>query len=396
VSLLLLVAIGAVSGRGYTYDEGPYLLDTVALLDEHGLTRSFLLAYPYPAGTLFGLMHWLLRPITQLDPVVVRLVNPALFLLMVAMVGDLLRRGHVPGPPAAAWLMLAVPFTWVLAGMALTELVGMAFATASFWAFVRGTADAGERRTWVRVARALGAGGLLGVAFFSRPPLVLIAAPLGLLALAKRHLWLEYVSFLSAVCVVIGPVIALWGWRLVPPSVDFFSAEAFSFPHALLALGYASLAVVFVCVDWFRRSWVMTAGGFVAGIALNLLVTQLQTTPMAGVVRRVMPAGLEPAYAVAAGSVLAGLALAFVGAAAAAVWRYRRDAAWGAACLSLVLMVAMVGKITHQFSSRYVGVSVTFLVLALARDIRWSAGQLVLSAIGAALGAAILCSYLLL
>ena len=75
---LTIAVIAATSRKGFFYDEVEYLLGTVTLLERLGPGRAFLLEYAHPAGSLFGLMHWVLEPATRLSPPVVRLVNPAL------------------------------------------------------------------------------------------------------------------------------------------------------------------------------------------------------------------------------------------------------------------------------------------------------------------------------
>jgi 4-amino-4-deoxy-L-arabinose transferase-like glycosyltransferase len=385
-----IVAIALTSAKPLFYDEVEYLLGTAALLDRLGPGRAFLLEYAHPAGILFGLMHWVLEPVTGFWPPALRVVNPVLALVMVLVVARLVALARAPHPWTATATLAFIPMMWVLTGLALTEMVGMLFAVLGLWGFVHVAESPADRASrWVVLALS---GIAVGLAFFSRPPLFVIAfAPLAYLAGTQR-LWKESAVFFAAAAVTVSPVIVVWG-GLVPPKVHFFAASAYSPAHTALAMGYAGVTMLLLCPAWFDQSRALLAGAIAAAMVGNMLWPVLELAALTTVANRVLPSALAAVYPRMVGGLCLGIGAVFLWVTVRRLVANRRDAAWMAAAVSMVLILLAVGKITHQFSSRYVGAAAPFMVIAAARYRRFDRLELVGAAVGAALGAASLLSY---
>jgi hypothetical protein len=379
--------------RGFVYDERPYLLAVLPILDEVGLGRTFLLEYPHGAGISLGVLHWVLRPITGLEPVLVRLVNPVLFAVVLWLMRDVLGRQGVERPGTVALAALSVPFTWVIVGLALTETVGLICTMAGFWLLVW----VGRRISVARplpLTAAVGAGALMGLAFFGRPPLLVVPVAAGVWPLIERRMWPAIGALWAGVALTVAPAVAVWG-GLVAPRVDFFWHDRFSVANMALSLGYAGAAMAVICPQWYRLSARVLAALFVGGAVLNAAAGAVRITPLAGVVSLALQGAPQRAYAVVAGSIVVGVALVFVAASLRNIRERRGDAAWLVTTVAMLAMVAAVGKISHQFSSRYTGLAVVLMVLASAPYRVFSPLTNGLLAAGSLVGALSLGSYLL-
>lgn len=387
---LAIVVVATTSPKAFFYDEVEYLLGTVTLLERLGPGRAFLLEYAHPAGSLFGLMHWVFEPVTRLSPPAVRLVNPALALLLVLVVARLCVHAGVSRPWTSAASLACVPMTWVLAGLALTEMVGMLCAALGLWGFVAQVASRADpvRRWGVIVLSGLAT----GIAFFSRPPLLVVAfAPLLYLS-ARPRPWREVTVFLASAAVVVTPAVLLWG-GLVPPKVDFYSSSTFSVSHAALALGYAGVVMHLLCPAWYDWSPVSLIGVVAAAVVANALVPVLEITALGTLANRVLADSLLVVYPRLVGGLCLGVGAVFLVTTLRKVAVNRRDVAWLAVAVTMLLIVLATGKITHQFSSRYVGVAAPFMVVAAGRYRRFDRLEMFGAALGAVLGAASLLSY---
>lgn len=392
-----LSAASLTGSRTLVYDEVPYVLDTVTLLRDTGLNETFLRAYPYPAGLSNCVLLWVLEPLFGIQPPGVRLLNLLLLVVLLGVSGSLLRTSGNPQPWSGAMLVLANPITWVLAGLALTEMLAMTATLAAFGVF-RGF---GPRPAEGSVWRGSVSGVLFGIAVLSRPQ-YLVLAPLPLLVAAASRgggRWLKTGAFFLAVVAVCGPVVVAWGDIVSPVTQrDNYSHAAVSLHHLVLASGYASVMVLLLAPMWFRvgrgRGGYLMAGVITSLLMCNLLTGAIEVTPARGVVQRALPSESVPHYSRLCGGLLIGFAAYFWAATAARMRELWFDSRveFVSALAGAVLVLSTV-KITHQFSSRYVAVAVPFFVLATARyrgPRSWEAGRL---ALGSVFGFVVLRSY---
>ena len=280
--------------------------------------------------------------------------------------------------------------TWVLGGLALTEMIGMLCAVLGLWGFVAQVdSRAAPFVRWIVMALS---GLAVGMSFFSRPPLFVVAfAPLVYLS-ARPRPWREVTLFLMSAAVVVAPAVFLWG-GLVPPKVDFYSSSAFSVSHAVLAFGYAGVVMLLLCPAWFALSPMSLTSVVAAAVVANVLVPMVEITALGTVANRVLPDALLAVYPRLVGGLCLGAGVIFLVTTLRKVAANRRDVAWMAVAVTMLLVVLATGKATHQFSSRYVGVAAPFMVIAAARYRRFDRLELAGAGIGAVLGAASLLSY---
>lgn len=379
--------------RSFVYDERPYLTDSLRLLDQFGLTREFLWEYPYPAGISFGIMHWVLRPITRLRPELVRLVNPILFLLVLWLTSRIAAHMRCVRPRDRALTMMGIPFLWVLIGLALTEMVAMLCASLAVLCLLlamRARNESSHQHTVL----AFVAGLVLGIGFYSRPSVLVIALAAPALAGHRPERWTRVFGFCLGAAVPVLPCVALWG-GLVPPKVHFFDVASFSWVNMLLSLGYGGIAMCLVCPSWcgFRPKAIIAL--LVLSMGFNTALHLVAINSLRSVADRLVPDSILPFYPTAAGGLLVGVAVLFVAATLRNVWRARQDSDYLFLALSLLLMVVSVGKITHQFSSRYTALAAPLMVAVGGCHAGNTAPKPLWLAAGVAIGGFSLASYLL-
>jgi hypothetical protein len=387
---LAMAAVSLTGSRELVYDEVYYVRQTVDLFHRLGPTSAFLDAYPYPAGLPNAVLLAPLDPLGGLRPPAVRVYNLVLLLGVWAGVALLTRPA---GGPGWAGMALANPVVWVLAGLALTEMLAVLAAT---WAAVilrrppPGRSAAGEA----------GAGVVYAAAVLVRPQL-LVLAPVYLLLVWDRptRRWAGVAAFAAAAAAVAGPVFAHWG-DLVSPAVTaaaFYASDRAAPEHAVLGLAYAGVMMGLLAPGWFAlsRGWLAVAAGLgVAAAVANVAVGGVSVAPAAPIAGRLLPAGLVPLYPRMMGGVAAA------GATVVAVVLVRRLAdyrevgpAVAASVLAVGLLAVSCAKVTHQFSSRYVAVGFPFMLLAAAPYRSGGWGEVGRLAVGAVLGAAMLRTY---
>lgn len=367
--VLILTLAAALSRAPLVFDEAPYL-KPLALLDQHGLSLRFLRDYPQPAGLLHNVLHWSLRPWTGLEPPRVRLVNPALLMVTLAATFLSLRLLGSKQPLASSLALVAIPSTWVLTGMVLTEMPSIVLMALSVYLLLRSVRIAPERPGLASAAAV--AGGLcLGLGFLSRASVLVV---LGALPLLARADWRRAALYGVGTLLVIGPVIAYWGGLVPAHSVVPMAGSSISVRNLLLSFCYGAVMMLIVAPRWFAlpaRWWLPIVGGVVI---VNLVTGSVRIEVMRSVIAR-LPLELGMLVPRAAGSAMLALAALYVVCSVRHAYARRHDPVWLFTCVAMLLLVAAPGKITHQFSSRYTGMAGGMMVLsgdAVAEPSPWA------------------------
>jgi hypothetical protein len=387
IALLALTALVAFSPHHFIYDE-PYYLNYVSLLHQHGWTLAFINSVPGPAGPLYAFVHAAAEPVTKLDPVGMRLVNVSLLLGVMVILGAYLRLQKQWDFWARPLLVLVVPMTWVLSGVALTEAPALLLVTLSLYFLLRGLeAFRAERPVW---RNFLASAVLLGIAVWGRQPYLLLAGIIVLLALVERRLRAPAVMFLAVVLAVVAPLFIVWH-GLVPPAMR--RVQGLSLTNGLLSLSYTGICVFLLAPRFFRFSPAQLVGLVLLSLVSRALCG-VTLYPLMTVAQRLIPARLFPAYGQLCGVVFLCVGLFFLASALRALWAERNDLRRIAVYSGLIAVSLSPLFVAHQYSSRYTGMALPFLILAADGWRRWQTETLLLSAAGAGMGALSLFSYL--
>jgi hypothetical protein len=384
VALVLLI-LGIRSDP--VYDE-PDRLETVRLLHERGLTTAFLREMPHAPGPLHTIILYLTEGLTGLEPFCVRLVNVAFLFVVVFVLYHLLRIIESATPAASASSIIASPMTWVISGLALSEISSMFFATLAL--LLIGLAANEKRTVAIELFLSAAAGLALALAILGRQPflVMLLAVPV---LVYTGHLRLMSAVVLGVVAVAPpAAVFFIWG-GLVPPKVATVGA-GISVSHGILSFSYAAILMLIWAPRWYGLRWQFHLAILIAAVAVNAALGLIVITPMLPVATRLLPGFGLTLYTWAASGVFLSLAVMFL----ASAVDYLRSAAGYSIfiCVAVLFLLGTSLKVTGNFSSRYPATFTPFLILLADRQVQpgqWRATRLLA---GALLGVLVLVSYL--
>lgn len=278
--------------------------------------------------------------------------------------------------------------------MALTEL------PALFLMLMATTALAfAERRVGVdlpmlgnAVLAYLVAGLCIGLAVMARQTyLPAIALPLVTAFYSGRPLWLPAMA-VALVVAIVAPVFIAWG-GLVPPGQEV-TGGGIVLTHGALSFGYVSIMAWFIAPRFLTPALhpaVFTT--IAAGAVIFAASTELSFLPLRSVLLNFFSDRLVDYIALVGGAILNLLGSIFLYSSIALMRKRWQEAFFSTNILFAVIMTGTYFGVVHLFSSRYVMMSLPFLLLALQPWLklgRWAFGRF---ALGCGLGMLALTSY---
>lgn len=383
-AFLAFVALVATSPNRFLYDEW-YFANYIPLLHRHGLTTTFLNSLTGTVGPLYSFVHVIFEPLTELQPVRMRFVSVLLLAILIAILAAWLKRQKCADYGVASCSVLVVPMTWVVAGMALSEMSAMVFVTLSLYLQLRGL-EALERERGRSVLGWFLAGGVaLGIAVWGRQPyLLLVGIPL-LLALLEPRLITSALVFCGAAVALALPLFVIWG-GLVPPSHHEAVQQGLSLTHAFISLGYTAICFLLLAPRLVRLP-VKPMIGLVAVTAIaNALMQGYDLYPVRSVMDRYLPAFAVPVFGNLCGSLFMSCGIAFSALLLKLTWEERKDLKLVAVNAGLLCVAASPVFIAHQYSSRYTAMSLPYLILASHPLREWRGKTAVTAAVGCIVG----------
>lgn len=394
----LLMVVLFIGRAEWIYDER-YFMRNVLPLGEWGFGPYFLQHIDQGPGPLYQFVHLPLHPLTQGQGPWIRLVNVVGLALLGVMGYRYLRLRPDFRAEQIAWLM-AIPMTWVLGGLALSEMPALLAGMGSLLLLHRA-------QTRSQNLFYLLSGLAWGLCIIGRTQFLLLAPLwLGWALLGEGFAWARSWRWLGAGLWLVGCipfpayVFGVWGGLTPPASVlnGVTDGLALSWANLGLAAAYAAFSAAIIRPEWFRVPIYFWIVGLVLGIGLAG-ADLFHFIPAEGLLTRLLGGSL----ALWVGRGMLGLMLGAGLVLAASLSRealrlYRQEPLLVLWILAFLIVSAASVKVTIQFSSRYVGQAVPFLVLASAaypaeRSPRWT--QLLRFGIGAGLGLLSLLGYLL-
>ncbi len=388
-ALLALALLIANSPSFLIYDEGYY--QAGARMLSRGASFFEMLTAPLdtPAGPFYALVHWLALPVTALEPPQVRWVNFGLTIVAWLAIAYTLQAWQVDRAWALAAMVFSVPTLWVAGGMALTEVPALSMASLALAILARPIRDAGVSRNKVWVS-FLAAGVLLGFAILARQ--TYLPAALGLVAIGLFCARLRWPAMVATafLCLLVGPVFMIWG-GIVPPYVGRVGGGLYLW-HGLLAFGYFGVLILILAPTYFSSAWPVVLPVVLVGTVVGLKLGDLGLMVAAGLSSR-LPDPLSAPFQVASAGLLIGGASGVVVASAWHIWHRRNDPIFVAMTSLTVLLAGTAVGIVHQFSSRYLLVTLPFLIFCIQPFFKPSYWAAIRWALGASLGIVLLSNY---
>lgn len=389
--LLALVALIATSSSQLRYDEQGNL-ELAYLVVKNGWLHALLSPEnPSNAGPLYAAIHLTVSPITHLQPPAIRWVNFYCFLCVVVLLASHKQTEPLGTRLLSACTLLAVPFLWPAAGMALTELPALVFFTGFILLFLR-LIDSELELSRKAFGLALAAGFCLGIAILGRQTYLVV-----LPVLVMMIFWVRGKSPAVLVCIITALAICGWLfalWHGLNPPHYRQPDSSLSLANLLLSLSYAAAATLFLNPGWLARQrpivWIICT---ICGSTLACFARNYGDPPAKSLLIHAFGMQLGLLIGFVIGCALAAIGAVWAWTSFQTFWRERRDPGQVFLLMSLAALVLTPMKITWQFSSRYVvgALGVLYLIIdAPCQSPRYRAARMIF---GSILGMAILWSY---
>lgn len=376
------------------FDE-PLFINNIPLFEQHGLSREFLVNLDNQApGPLYQFVHYYLKPVTHLETPGIRLVNVVLLGLMICLLAAIIMRMHRGGGMRKAWTIalgtISIPVAWQVAGMALTEVPPMFFATLSIWLLMYAL-DRGQRSLAQLFLFTIPAGVALGFAILGRSPFLMMVPAAWILMLyqmSNSRRWLTIAIYSACALAICVPVFIIWE-GLMPPQQAFTGAGGIRIWHGVLAFAYGALVTIIIAPGWFlfsKKTVYALALTYIILLTGNFFLFHETYAPLSEALEKILPDAIMRLYPYFISPFLAMVAGYFLYCSAIRAWEKRAEPFFLFLLAAAMLVLASSFKVTHLFSSRYVAQATPFMVLCLMNYDKFSYGRCVRMALGISLG----------
>lgn len=375
-SLIFLFAITCLNNNTLFLDESVFVKN-MPLFKENGLSKKFLTEmYDQAPGPLYQIVQSLFEPLTNLKTPGIRLVNVFLFILIIINISIVLRFIKTTEHTLLVALNLtAIPVIWQVAGMALTEIPAMFFATLSF--LILGIL---LQRPWgitfAGIGLAILGGVCLGASILGRTPYLMLIPAVTILAynpLADKSnrqalpvsLLIIYIVTALIICL---PIFFVWK-GLVPPQQAIISQGGLKIWHGVLAFAYAGIIALLITPQWFKMNKQVAIGLAIMMVAFtisNLFWFKVKHQPLYYFLSKHLPENIMNIYPIIISPALMVFAVYFSYTLLQYIVQHRNDTYSLSIAFSLAFVLTTCVNITHLFASRYVAQAAPFLVIIMA------------------------------
>jgi hypothetical protein len=367
--LVTQIVIIIIFSRFPLYDE-PYYLHNVALLHEYGLSIAYLMHHEGSAGPLYSVLHYLLEPITHLRTPYIRLVNISLMIGTIYFLGRTLKLLHFSG--SYALCVLAIPMTYIISGLALTEIPAMFFFSAGIYLIIKISSN--HTPYSAAIIYSLAGGIFMSFAILGRQPYLLTLAALPILFWNKKNylrsgflLILTIVASLGLPCYIF----YLWNGLVAPPDSNVYEGLAmegvlYRPEFFLLCLAYFSIIFIIIAPGLFvlpnRRERRLLLLLFIFLLAVNYHFEVIRFLPIRAVIIKIIPAKYIQTTEVLCGTGLVLLGMYFITTLLRQLHKkaYPKELVFYSFASLLIAISCM--KITWGFSSRYAAQAIPMLI----------------------------------
>jgi hypothetical protein len=382
-------------------DEFDYI-GNVALLHQYGFGKKYLISLVGSAGPLYSMVHFMFEPITKLHGPYVRLINSSFLIAVILIIYRILRLLRHPTPLFTFYAM-ALPTTYVIAGLALTEMPAMFFFTFSIYLVIKSRYDAGK----YLLLKTMTAGLCMSLAIIGRQPYLLTIAAFPLLFISNRNikkgllLFSVFLLFSSAV-----PLYVFNAWNGLVPTIesqlyiDIANAGISYRPDFfLLCMFYLAVSMILAAPGFYSFQyttkavaiWIFFFGIIATG---NFIFRWIELFPVRGILNYIpLDHPAESLFANFTGTFVILLSIYFM----VCIYRhlitgqYKPESWFFAAALTLIALACI--KITWGYSSRYAGQAMPLLLLFGSFFYRRSKYNIVRIAVGVITGIIALVTY---
>jgi hypothetical protein len=341
-------------------------------------------------GPLYPAVHLLFSPLTHLQTPTVRWVNVACLAGVIFLLAQQIPNGGIKERGVAATSILAVPFLWPTAGMALTEVPAL-FAFSVFTLTFRNLLRSGDATSALSITLSCVSGISLGLAILGRQTYLVVVPCVAAMLMWTPRKWLELFLCIAIALLSCSWLFLLWH-GLVPPSQRRV-ASGLHWDHGVLSISYVATATLFLNPKWMKpRRFVDIIISLAIGIALAFLTRDYATPPAKSLLLHAVGARMALPIGFAIGTVLTVLSVIWIANTIQKGWPRRHQDIIVFTYLMLFSLIAAPVPISY-FSSRYVvGLLGALLLVVYSPGLSrpWWAVRMILGSIA---GAATLWTY---
>lgn len=370
--LIALIMLQFVFDRPPFYDEDDYLRN-VAILQKYGFSNAYLLNLIGSAGPLYSVIHYLFEPITHLQSPYVRLINTG-FLAGTMYLTGLTLRLHSHSSRRYALMAMAIPMTYVISGLALTEAPAVFFFSAGVY-LISASAAQGNAYT-TAIIQSFSGGLCISIAILGRQPYLLVLAALPVLFLDKKNYKKGLIVLLTALVMSLAlPVYVFLIWNdLVAPSdaalYDQIALEGvfYRFDFFFLCISYYCIALFIIAPGFYRRPQkreiIIYSVLYLIIALINYKFEFIHFFFLRFIIEKFIPSpDLIPLLEILFGAALPLLGFYFLATLYHQLQRaaFKKDLVFYSAAMILIALSCV--KITWGFSSRYAAQAIPLLIL---------------------------------
>jgi 4-amino-4-deoxy-L-arabinose transferase-like glycosyltransferase len=400
-SLFILAGMVVTVQKPLVYDE-PIYQQTVETLKQYGFSISFLNNMKVTTGPLYTILHNSLAPLTNLDVPGVRLVNVTLLCLTIITTSGIGYLNKLSSPLLSALCMISIPMTWVMSGMALTEMPAIFFMSVALFLLFWSTSSSNSEETdnhnvsFVsprQLVIAILGGIIMGIAITGRQPLLVTLAAVPILAINSRSR-MQALCFLLSAAILPIILFSIWG-GLTPPlwQERMASYGGFSIKHLILAYCYAGGISLILAPKFFSINWKPTVIIVAVSILINGIFSWIEFVPMRTLSNQIIPATIFPIYTKIVSGLLVSLGVLYIASVFKNLFENRKNLNYLFLGVATLFICFTTLKVTVQFSSRYVAQALPLFILITAPYTEASYFKATRIVLGSLLGVAILTSY---
>lgn len=370
--LVALITLQFIFDRPPFYDEDDYL-QNVAILQKHGFSNAYLLNLIGSAGPLYSVVHYLFEPITHLQSPYVRLINTG-FLAGTMYLTSLTLRLLPHANRLYALMAMAIPMTYVISGLALTEAPAVFFFTAGIY-LISASASQGNTYT-TAIIQSLTGGLCISIAILGRQPYLLVLAAFPVLFIYKKNDSRGVILLLLALVMSLAlPAYVFMIWNDLVASSDAalynqIASEGVSyrFDFFFLCIAYYCIAFLIIAPGFYRipqkREIIMYSVFYLILAFINYKFEFIHFFFLRFIIEKFVPSpDLIPLLEILFGAALPLLGFYFLATLYHQLQRaaYKRELVFYSAAMILVALSCI--KITWGFSSRYAAQAIPLLIL---------------------------------
>lgn len=354
--LLLLILF---SNGKFIFDERIFV-SNLPVIERYGFSSHlFSDIRDQSPGPLYQIVHFSCKPLTQYDPLAMRILNYVFLWIIIAFICIIMRIHGIHSVFLKAIPIITIPMTWPLVGMALSEIPALVFCCAALVLFGYSLKI---KNVIASYSCALIGGLCLGLSIIGRSPFLVMFIPF--LLFAKRSNWMKLVVFCIFGSVI--PVIAFSIWRGLVPADMAGIQSGWSIWYGILGIGYLAIITLLVVPDWFlltSRMYRLAVAGFVIFSLLNIFFLKISYFPLTSTMRGIFDAQIIKYLSYFFPGLFVTIGLLFIVQGYNHAMTHRSDILFIFSVTAAVLIAATTVKSSAQFSSRYVAQCIPFIVL---------------------------------